>query len=88
MCKKKSDYKECFEKRYKLYQKMCKEDIIFIFTPGRRQSKTPILLRNVDKKSIRTAFLIANGNQKHCFYRFLIGFRQLLLAFSIAVYPV
>ena len=28
-------------------------------TPGRWQSKTPILLRNVDQKSIETVFLIA-----------------------------
>ena len=28
-------------------------------TPGRRQSKTPILLRNVDKKTLETVFLIA-----------------------------
>ena len=28
-------------------------------TPGRRQSKTPILSRNVDQKSIETVFLIA-----------------------------
>ena len=30
-----------------------------IHTPGRRQSKTPILLRNVDQKSIKTVFSIA-----------------------------
>ena len=30
-----------------------------IYTPGRRQSKTPILSRNVDKKSIETVFSIA-----------------------------
>ena len=30
-----------------------------VFTPGRRQSKTPILSRNVDKKSIETVFSIA-----------------------------
>ena len=29
------------------------------FTPGRGQSKTPILSSNVDKKSIETEFLIA-----------------------------
>ena len=27
------------------------------FTPGRRQSKTPILSRNVDQKSLETEFL-------------------------------
>ena len=50
-------------------------------TPGRRQSKTSILPRNVDQKSIETEFSIAicshwrqNGNQKHCFYRFLSAF--------------
>ena len=30
-----------------------------IITPGRRQSKTPILSRNVDQKSIETEFIIA-----------------------------
>ena len=30
-----------------------------IYTPGRRQSKTPILSRNVDQKSIETEFSIA-----------------------------
>ena len=30
-----------------------------IHTPGRRQSKTPILSRNVDKKSLETEFSIA-----------------------------
>ena len=30
-----------------------------LFTPGRRQSKTPILSRNVDQKSIETVFSIA-----------------------------
>ena len=29
------------------------------FTPGRRQSKTPIPMRNVDQKSIETVFSIA-----------------------------
>ena len=29
------------------------------FIPGRRQSKTPILSRNVDQKSIETVFSIA-----------------------------
>ena len=29
------------------------------FTPGRRQSKTPILSRNVDQKSLETEFSIA-----------------------------
>ena len=32
---------------------------IDVNTPGRRQSKTPILSRNVDQKSIETAFSIA-----------------------------
>ena len=30
-----------------------------LFTPGRRQWKTPILLRNVDQKLIETVFSIA-----------------------------
>ena len=30
-----------------------------IYTPGRRQSKTPILSRNVDQKSLETEFSIA-----------------------------
>ena len=35
--------------------------LIFLneLTPGRRQSKTPILSRNVDQKSIETVFSIA-----------------------------
>ena len=32
---------------------------VFVSTPGRRQSKTPILSRNVDQKSIETVFSIA-----------------------------
>ena len=68
-----------------------------VITPGRRQSKTPIPSRNVDKKSIETLFSIAiwrhtgdkiNGNRKNCFYRFFIRVRRLLIAFSIAAYPV
>ena len=46
-------------------------------TPGRRQSKTPILSRSVDQKSIETVFRLpfvasvaTNGNRKHCFNRF------------------
>ena len=35
-----------------------------IFTPGRRQSKTPILSRNVDQKSIETVFSIAICHHK------------------------
>ena len=30
-----------------------------VITPGRRQSKTPILSGNIDQKSIETVFLIA-----------------------------
>ena len=30
-----------------------------IITPGRRQSKMPLLSRNIDQKSIETVFLIA-----------------------------
>ena len=63
--------------------------------PGRRQSKTPILSRNVDQKSLETEFSIAicrhvatNDNRKHRFYRFLIRVCRLLIAFSIAAYPV
>ena len=54
-------------------------------TPGGRQSKTPILLRNVDQKSIETVFLIAPTGDKclHCFYRFLIRVCRLLITFSI-----
>ena len=33
------------------------------FTPGRRQSKTPILSRNVDQKSMETVFSIAICHQ-------------------------
>ena len=61
-----------------------------MITPGRRQSK--ILSRNVDQKSLETEFLIAiclhTGNRKHCFYRFLIRVRRLLIGFSIAANPV
>ena len=32
--------------------------------------------------------LATNGNQKHCFYRFFIPVRRLLIMFSIAAYPV
>ena len=63
----------------------------FLNTLGRGQSKMPILSKNVDQKSLETKFSIAvatNGNQKHCFYRFLIHVRPLLIAFSIAAYPV
>ena len=63
-------------------------------TPGRRQWKAPILSRNVDQKSLETDFLIAICRQcgdkwqsKHCFYRFLIRIRRLLIAL-IATYPV
>ena len=60
-------------------------------TPGRRQSKSPILSKNVDQKSLETEFSIAilatNGNQKHYFYRFLIRVRRVLIAFLIAAYP-
>ena len=66
-----------------------------VITPGRRQSKTPILSGNIDQKSIETVFLIAicpplatNGNGEHCFYRFLTRIRQLWIMFSIAAYPV
>ena len=38
---------------------MCLLYLPLIKTPGRRQSKTPILLRNVDQKSLGTEFLIA-----------------------------
>ena len=66
------------------------------YTLGGRQSKTRILSRNVDQKSIETVFSIAifvatlatNGNRKHCFYRFLIRVCRLLRTFSIAAYPV
>ena len=67
------------------------DDALVMHTPGRRQLKTPILSRNVDQKSLETEFSIAatlatNGNQNHCFYRFLIRVRRLLIAFAIATY--
>ena len=34
------------------------------------------------------ATLATNDNQKHCFYRFLIHVRRLVIVFSIAAYPV
>ena len=63
---------------------------MLIITLGRGQSKTPILSRNVDQKSIGTAFSIAicRHTGKHCFYLFLIHVGQLLIAFSVAAYPV
>ena len=45
-----------------------------VITPGRRQSKTPLLSRSVDQKSIETVYstaicapLATNGNRKHLF---------------------
>ena len=46
----------------KTYCLIISENVLFCFcgtTPGRRQSKTPILLRRVDKKSLETEFSIA-----------------------------
>ena len=43
----------------------CCQSLGNIFSPRRRQSKTPILTRNVDQKSIET--LATNGNQKTLF---------------------
>ena len=64
-----------------------------VLTPGRRQSKTPILSRNVDQKSIETLFSIAicrptgdkwqSKTPEHCFYRFLIRVRRLLVTFRL-----
>ena len=69
--------------------------VLILHTPGRRESKRPILSRNVDQKSIEAVFLIAicpptgdKYNHKHCFYQFLIRVRQLLIMFSIDAYPV
>ena len=71
-----------------------------VFTPGRRQSKTPILSRNLNRliqcfrlpfvAKIVTEFSIAicRHNRKHYFYRFLIRVRRLLIAFLIVAYPV
>ena len=60
-------------------------------TPGRRQSKRPILilLRNVDQKLIETVFSIAICRQwKQLFLSILIHIHWLLIVFSIAAYPV
>ena len=61
-----------------------------IFTLGRRQSKTPILFRNVDHKSIDTVVLITIwcqcGGKWHL--TILIHVCRLLIAFLIAAYPV
>ena len=50
----------------------------------------PILSRNVDQKLLEIEFSIAicRQSRKHCFYRFLIHVCRLLIAFSIAAYPV
>ena len=57
-------------------------------TPGRRQSKTPILSRNVDQKSLETVFPIAicrpnddTWQSKTLYYWFLIRVRRLLITF-------
>ena len=62
-----------------------------LYTQRRRQTKTLMLSTNIDQKSFQSPFvagLVTNGNQKHCFYRFLIRVPQLLRAFSTAAYPV
>ena len=41
------------------FQNVAKKISVTILTPGRRQSKTPTLSRNVDQKSIETVFSIA-----------------------------
>ena len=68
---------------------------LFFITPGRRQLKTPILSRNVDRNSLDTVFrlpfvapLATNCNRKHRLYQFLIRVRRLLITFLIAAYPV
>ena len=64
--------------------------LCFVITPGRRQSKTPILSRNVDQKSLEQCFrlpfvapLATIGNRKHCFRQFLIRVRRLLISFRL-----
>ena len=64
-------------------------------TPGRRQSKMPILSGKVDqnqqKQCLRLPFvapLATNGNRKHCSIDFLSGVCRLLITFSIAAYRV
>ena len=68
-----------------------KETEMSLLTPGRRQSKTPILLRNVDQKSIETVFSIViccptgdKWQSKTLFLSILICVRRLLIRVSIA----
>ena len=65
------------------------------FTPGRRQSITPILSRNVDQKSIETMFLIAicrptcdRWQSKTLFVSIFDPCSSMLITFSIAAYRV
>ena len=66
-----------------------------VLTPGRRQSKTPILSRNVDQKSIETLFSIAicrpTGDKWQSKTLFLSIFdprSSIVGDVSIAAYPV
>ena len=61
-----------------------------VLTPGRRQSKTTILSRNVDQKSIETMFSIAicrptgdKWQSKTLFLSILIRVRRLLVMFRL-----
>ena len=86
--------------RCKVEEQFCKQlkekDIVLpLSTPGRRQSKTPILSRIVDQKSIETVFLNAicrstgdKWQSKTLFLSIFIRVRRLLTTFSIAAYPV
>ena len=67
----------------------------YIHTPGRQQSKTPKLSRNVDKKWLETDFLIAicrhTGNKwqsKTLFISIFDRVRRLLITFSIVALPL
>ena len=65
-------------------------------TPGRRQSKTPILSRNVDQKSIVSGFFYCHLSphlgqisiENTVSIDFFIPVCLLLITFAIAAYPV
>ena len=71
---------------------------VYVLTSHTGQAATENV-NTIDERgsnSLETKFSIAicrptlakNGNQKHCFHRFLILVRRLLRAFSIVAYPV
>ena len=66
-----------------------------IYTPGRRQSKMPILSRNVDQKTLETEFSIAicrhtgdKWQSKTLFLSIFDPCSSIVDSVSIATYPV